>query len=223
MQAFVCEFKPSAAMRILDIGGTDLLWRIADQPARVVLLNTRLPQGRDVGLLGAEYSDALTHGAPAPPANVEYVLGDGKSVPFADGEFDICFSNSTIEHLFHLDEQRRFADEVRRVARGIWLQTPARTFPFEPHWLSPFIHWLPRSWQRRVGRNLTVYGWMLRPTSEDVSQLVDELRLLTYREMQELFGLRDPPRTVPRPDQVVHRRPARLLIIEVETSPSPLA
>jgi hypothetical protein len=28
---------------------------------------------------------------------------------------------------------------------------------------------------------------MLRPTSEDVSQRVDELRLLTYREMQELF------------------------------------
>lgn len=62
--------------------------------------------------------------------------------------------------------------------RGVWLQTPARNFPFEPHWLSPFIHWLPRSWQRRLGRNLTVYGWMLRPTGEDVSQLVDELRLL---------------------------------------------
>ena len=187
MQAFVREFKPTAAMRILDIGGTDLLWRIANQPARVVLLNTKIPQGRDVGLLGAEYSDALTPRAPDPPANVEYVLGDGKSVPFADGEFDICFSNSTIEHLFGPEEQRRFANEVRRVARGVWLQTPARSFPFEPHWLAPFIHWLPKSWQRRVGRNFTIYGWMLRPTAEDVSDLVDELRLLSYREMQELF------------------------------------
>jgi Methyltransferase domain len=185
MKAFVREFHPTSAMRILDIGGTDLNWRIADQPARVVLLNTQIPEGGyDLGLLGTHYSDESPG---APPQSVEYVLGDGKSVPYADREFDICFSNSTIEHLFRLDEQRRFANEVRRVGHGVWLQTPARGFPFEPHWLSPLIHWLPRRWQKRLGRNFTVYGWMLRPTSEDVSQRVDELRLLTYREMQELF------------------------------------
>jgi hypothetical protein len=171
-------------MRILDVGGTDLNWRIIDQPARVILLNTTIPEeGYDPGLL-AEYADPSTR---APSVSVEYVLGDGKSVPFADREFDICFSNSTIEHLFRLDEQRRFANEVRRVGRGVWVQTPARSFPFEPHWLSPFVHWLPKSWQRRVGRNFTVWGWMLRPSTEGVAQLVDELRLLTYREMQELF------------------------------------
>jgi hypothetical protein len=172
-------------MRILDIGGTDLNWRIIDQPARVVLLNTQVPEdGYDRGLLGTEYGDATTG---TPPGRVEYVLGDGKSVPYADSEFDICFSNSTIEHVSTLDEQKRFAAEVRRVGRGVWVQTPARGFPFEPHWLSPFVHWLPRSWQRRLGRNFTVYGWMVRPTTEGVSQLVEELRLLTYQEMQELF------------------------------------
>jgi hypothetical protein len=171
-------------MRILDVGGTDLNWRIIDQPARVILLNTTIPEeGYDPGLL-AEYADAST---PARSVSVEYVLGDGKSVPFADREFDICFSNSTIEHLFRLDEQRRFANEVRRVGRGVWVQTPARSFPFETHWLSPFVHWLPKSWQRRIGRNFTVWGWMLRPSTEGVAQLVDELRLLSYREMQELF------------------------------------
>ena len=190
MQAFVQEFQPTREMRILDIGGTDLMWRATDQQARVVLLNTQMPEGGyDLGLLGTEYSDEQARGprAGSPPGNVEYVLGDGKSVPYADGEFDICFSNSTIEHLSRLDEQRKFANEVRRVGLGVWLQTPARRFPFEPHWLSPFVHWLPRSWQRRLGRNFTVYGWMLRPTSEDVAQLVDELRLLTHGEMQELF------------------------------------
>jgi hypothetical protein len=188
MQAFLREFQPTSAMRILDIGGTDLNWRIIDQPARVLLLNIKIPKGGyDRGLLGfleTEDSDAATG---APPAFVEYVLGDGKSVPYADREFDICFSNSTIEHLSRLDEQRTFANEVRRVGRGVWLQTPARWFPFEPHWLSPVVHWFPRSWQRRLGRNFTVYGWILRPTREDVSDLVDELRLLSYREMQELF------------------------------------
>lgn len=185
MQAFLREFQPTAGMRILDVGGTDLNWRIVDQPAHVVLLNTRFPDsGRDPGLLGTEYGESE---GDQPSANLEYVLGDGKSVPFADGEFDICFSNSTIEHLFTLEEQRRFAGEVRRVGRRVWVQTPARSFPFEPHWLSPAIHWLPKRLQRALGRNFTLYGWMLRPTSEDVSQLVDELRLLSYRELRELF------------------------------------
>lgn len=179
------EFRPTSDMRILDIGGTDLNWRIVDQPARVVLLNTKIPEGGyDQGLLGDAYENR-------PPGtmvgNAEYVLGDGQSVPFADDEFDVCFSNSTIEHLYTLNEQRRFAEEVRRVGRGVWVQTPARSFPFEPHWLSPVIHWLPKRWQRRLGRNLTVYGWLVRPTRDEVAHLVDELRLLTLREMRELF------------------------------------
>jgi hypothetical protein len=189
MRAFLQEFRPGPGMQILDVGGTDLNWRIIDQPARVVLLNTKVPEGEyDQGLLGTEYSDAPpSPSAGRPHGNIEYVLGDGKSVPYADGQFDVCFSNSTIEHLSRLDDQRRFANEVRRVGHGVWLQTPARRFPFEPHWLSPFIHWLPKSLQRRLGRNFTVYGWMLRPSKADVSELVDELRLLTYREMQNLF------------------------------------
>ena len=188
MQAFLREFQPTPDMRILDIGGTDMNWRIIEQPTRVVLLNVKIPEGGyDLGIRGFLETEGSTPPAGAPLASVEYVLGDGRSVPYSDAEFDICFSNSTIEHLSRLDEQRRFANEVRRVGRGVWLQTPARSFPFEPHWLSPFIHWLPKRWQRRLGRNFTVYGWILRPTKQDVSDQVDELRLLNYREMRELF------------------------------------
>jgi hypothetical protein len=150
----VHEFHPTPAMRILDIGGTDLNWRIVEQPARVVLLNTKMPEG---GMTSLTWDRVQRRVDRAPPQSVEYVLGDGKSVPYANREFDICFSNSTIEHLFQFGEQRRFANEVRRVARGVWVQTPARRFPFEPHWLSPLVHWLPRSWQKHLVRNFTVY------------------------------------------------------------------
>jgi len=94
---------------------------------------------------------------------------------------------STIEHVHSLDRQRAFASEVRRVGRGLWLQTPARSFPFEPHWLGLFIHWLPRRWQRRLARNFTLWGLVNRPDQQQVDALVDEYRLLDYREMRELF------------------------------------
>ena len=78
MHAFVREFNPTRDMRILDVGGTDLNWRIIDQPARVLLLNTYVPdEGYDQGLLGDTYADGSSH---AVTSNVEYVLGDGRSV-----------------------------------------------------------------------------------------------------------------------------------------------
>jgi hypothetical protein len=55
MTAFLREFPLEPGMRVLDIGGTDLNWRIVGQPATVVLLNTEIPEGEyDLGLLGAE-------------------------------------------------------------------------------------------------------------------------------------------------------------------------
>ena len=130
MEALLREFNPTSGMRILDIGGTDLNWRIVDQPASVLLLNIKIPKGDyDQGLRGFLESEEPPADAGALPAGIEYVLGDGKSVPYSDGEFDICFSNSTIEHLHTLEAQRAFAHEVRRVGRGVWLQTPARGFP----------------------------------------------------------------------------------------------
>ena len=103
-------------------------WKVVDVPSEIVLLNPLVP-------------DSATT-SPAP--NMHWVQGDGCDLQYADGEFDICFSNSTIEHLHTYGNQQRFAAEVRRVGQSYYVQTPARSFPFEPHWLGFFIHWLPR-------------------------------------------------------------------------------
>ena len=65
-----------------------------------------------------------------------------EGLPFADGEFDLAYCSSVIEHVAPR-RPRGFARELRRVARGWYVQTPAFSFPVEPHALLPFAHWLP--------------------------------------------------------------------------------
>jgi SAM-dependent methyltransferase len=106
----------------------------------------------------------------------EFVQADAtERLPFEDGVFDLAYSNSVIEHL--APEQRgRFAAELQRVARGVYVQTPAWEFPLEPHALLPFAHWLPVALRRRYWR-LGVQGhW------EDVA-------LLHRGELRALFGV----------------------------------
>ena len=64
-------------------------------------------------------------------------------MPFADGEFDIVFSNAVIEHVGGREQQRRFVEESLRVARRAFVTTPNRWFPVEVHTRLPLVHWLP--------------------------------------------------------------------------------
>ncbi len=104
-------------------------------------------------------------------------------LPFADDEFDFVYSSSVIEHV---PPARRaaFASEVRRVGRGWFVQTPAVSFPIEPHSLLPFAHWLPIVLRRPYWRLGAAGDW------EDIS-------LLTRREMETLFGPAMPERIGP--------------------------
>ena len=95
-------------------------------------------------------------------------------LPFADGEFDLAYCSSVIEHVAPPD-RAAFAREVRRVARGWYVQTPAYSFPLEPHALLPFAHWLPPRLRRPYWRLGVAGDW------EDVA-------LLRRAEMSELFG-----------------------------------
>lgn len=92
-------------------------------------------------------------------------------LPLANGEYDVVFCSSVIEHvtgpkaeMIALDDQaefrakawdvqRRFADELRRVAKRYFVQTPYRYFPIECHsWMPIFVDDLPRPTQRTLMR-----------------------------------------------------------------------
>src|SRR6476646_9926974 len=84
---------------------------------------------------------------------VQAVRADGRDLPFADGQFDLGFSNAVVEHVAGGREgQRRFVHELCRVAGRVFVTTPNRFFPLEVHTLVPFAHWLPEGARNRVIR-----------------------------------------------------------------------
>ena len=107
-----------------------------------------------------------------------------------DGPFDLAYSNSVIEHVGSWEQQREFAKEMLRLGRHIYCQTPNRWFPVETHYLTAFVHWLPRHWfGHRTHRWLTLQGLSRRPSrSESLHTRQQEaVRLLSKRELKELF------------------------------------
>jgi SAM-dependent methyltransferase len=172
MQRFAQELGINAETRVLDIGGTPDNWRLAPVQPRLVLLNT--PRAK------AELSGAA-----------EWVAGDGRCLPFRDEAFDVVFSNSVIEHVGDAQSQRRFAREVMRIGKRYWVQTPNRWFPVEQHLLTPFLHWLPRAWQRALAPQFNVWRYVVRVTPDRrrffIAHYLNEVRLLSAAELAELF------------------------------------
>jgi len=169
MDRFLNLFAPTPSTRICDIGGYPDFWKDVLPETPIMVLNIH------------------PVAAPRDRPNISTVLGDGTNLRYADKEFDILFSNSVIEHLGNFENQQRFAQECMRVGRALWIQTPARSFPIEPHFLTPFIHYLPREWRRRLLRNFTVWGWLGRPSDQQVDEIISEIRLLDLKELKELF------------------------------------
>jgi hypothetical protein len=77
----------------------------------------------------------------------------------------------------HVEPGRRaaFAAEVRRVSRGFFVQTPAWSFPIEPHALLPFAHWLAPTLRRPYWRLGAAGSW-------------EDIDLLRRAELAALFG-----------------------------------
>ena len=166
MRYFAREFQLTLDTLVLDVGGAPFNWNLLSPVPALTMLN-----------LTAYRSAEIT----------KWVIGDGCRLPFKSGSFDIVYSNSVIEHLGTWENQQAFAAECQRVGRSYYIQTPNKHFFMEPHLLTPFIHWLPRAWQRKLLRYFTLWGWLTKPSSAQCSAFMDEIRLLGRRELQTLF------------------------------------
>lgn len=172
MQLFEKTLKIAASTRILDVGGSPSIWEFLTVRPRLTILN---------------FPSAIERGADS----IDCVAADALMLPFKENAFDIVFSNSVIEHVGNRADQQKFADEIARVGRSYWVQTPNRGFPIELHLMLPFIHYLPKAWQRIVAKRFTVWQILIQPSEEErafyIDHFLNQLRLLSKSDLQSLF------------------------------------
>jgi hypothetical protein len=167
----VGEWPDFAKFKICDLGGSKHFWEESGlRPGNVVILNV---------------SDDVTQSNTGECEDLQVVLYDGEHIPAADREYDLLTCNSVIEHV-EPSKRAALCAEMRRVAKRVYLQTPAFEFPVEPHFVLPFVHWLPR----KLGQLLVwVSPWYLlsRASKERVRSYFEEIHLMTRSEVQALF------------------------------------
>ena len=167
-------FQETGRCRILDLGGRAEYWTLIERDfllARKVEITT-------LNLESQTLSDD--------PLFIQ-ATGDACASGFGDGSFDLCHSNSVIEHLGSFAQMRRFADETRRLAPRYYVQTPSFWFPVEPHLSAPFIHWLPEPVRAQMMLKRGIGFEMPLTTLADAMLAVEDARLLDKRMMRFLF------------------------------------
>lgn len=162
---------------ILDVGGRPDYWLNVglDGIAQVSLLNVR----------AEELERPLPEGLPA--ERFTRSLGDARDLgDLPDSSVDLVHSNSVIEHVGGWHDMRRMASELRRVGLSGWVQTPAWTFPMEPHFHTPFMHWFGAPMRARM----LLISAARRFRNMDLARrrrAVETVNLLTRAEVTALF------------------------------------
>ena len=157
---------------ILDVGGTVRFWECRDWLGRTDV---------NITLLNLKAEDVSQ-------SNINSISGDATDLSrYSDGEFDVVFSNSVIEHLFTFENQKAMASEVERVGKAYWVQTPNFWFPIEPH-----FHWFGWQWYPRSVRVAAIQRFKCGhrgpfPDPGKAQESVDEVRLMSRKEMAGLF------------------------------------
>lgn len=159
--------QPSAKARILDVGVGGGRERGRN------FLEATYPYPEQITAVGMEDLEEFQKEFP----RVKMVRADACDLPFKDHTFDVVFSNAVLEHVGDTARQQQFIRECLRVGNKVFIATPAREFPVDPHTLIPFAHWLPMRW-----RNI-VYRWLGR----DYWAAEERLNLPSVKSFRELF------------------------------------
>ena len=162
---------------IIDIGGTQRYWTIV--PERFL----------DEHRVSITIVNIPGETPPRDEGRYRYVEADGCDLSrFADGSFHIAHSNSVIEHVGDWQRMTRFASELSRVSQRYFVQTPNFWFVLEPHFMTPFFHWLPEPTRVWLVRNFQLGQWKRADSLDEAVRIVESARLLSRRMFQTLFA-----------------------------------
>ncbi|WP_143959333.1 class I SAM-dependent methyltransferase [Litoribacter populi] len=164
-------FPPNQKISVLDVGGTQAYWEgkniLKKRNLEITVLNL------------IEFPVSLP--------NFKTVAGDATNMPeFEDNSFDLVFSNSVIEHLYSRENQQKMANEIRRVGKNYFVQTPNRNFIIEPHYALPLFQFVPKGLAYSI-LTKTKLSRFNRWDPTIAQQYLDEIRLLSIQEMKALF------------------------------------
>jgi hypothetical protein len=167
---------------VLDVGGRPDYWANVGlaRIARIELVNpsaAELEREAEVRSAGAGLSgDVFVR-----------KLGDARDLSdYADGSVDLVHSNSVIEHVGGWADMKAMADEMMRVGRAGWMQTPAFEFPVEPHFRAPFLHWFGDPLRARM-LSFSVKGGNRRMDMATRRQRMESIHLLSRGDVRLLF------------------------------------
>jgi SAM-dependent methyltransferase len=170
LRLFLDELQPTADTSVLDVGADELGFGEGEGCRTLNFLEEMYPWPERITALGLQDGVGFRSRYP----HIPYVQGDACALPFADGEFDIVFSNAVIEHVGDRARQRLFVSEALRVGRRVFMTTPNRRFPIEVHTRLPLVHWLPD----RIAHQ--AYGVTGKSFATDI-------HLLSKRALESLF------------------------------------
>ncbi|MFA7418549.1 MAG: methyltransferase domain-containing protein [Melioribacteraceae bacterium] len=166
---FLSIFKDLNISTILDIGGTELYWENRGFKEKTIIIVNKIP-------------------IKTKNQNIHSVVADARNLSmFNDKSIDLVYSNSVIEHLSSFEGQKEMANEIRRIAKRYYVQTPCFYFPLEPHFLFPFFQFFP-VWVRVILVMKFSLGWYQKFTSKsEAFNAVNNIRLLKKKELKTLF------------------------------------
>lgn len=171
---FLREFLLRNGRSIIDLGGTSDYWRR-------VGLDFLKDNGFTVTIVNIEETE-LGKGP------LKCMVGNACKIDLPDNSFDIVHSNSVIEHVGGWNEVSAFAGEARRLAPAYYVQTPNWWFPIDPHfWKAPFFHWMPEGVRTELLARFSIATAGRITDRRLARQIVEDTRLVTGRQMRELF------------------------------------
>lgn len=151
----------------LKLGPNDIILDLGSEDGSYLAANYPYPHNIVIADLN---EDNMKYGVEKYGLKGYQVIPEKGELPFTANQFDAVWCNSVIEHVtvsenerhitnrsfkhYSNAQQRLFADEIKRIGKKYFVQTPYLHFPVEAHSWLPLVQYLPQRHRRALSHIL---------------------------------------------------------------------